>query len=78
MYISLGKVQSSMGHGNFHPKKKPQQNSRTQLKPKMSARECTRVEASPKEQVKLLRFLSNNSDVSIEFVCTFVRWTCKL
>jgi hypothetical protein len=38
MYISLGNIQMSMSHGNLHLKKKPKQNSRTQPKPKMSAR----------------------------------------
>jgi hypothetical protein len=44
----------------------------------MSARERTQGEASPKEQAKLLRFSSNNRDVSAESIGTFVRWTHQL
>jgi hypothetical protein len=76
MYIFSGKVWLSMSHGNLHLKK-PQQNSRTQSKPKMSARKYTGAEASPKEQGKPVKFSSNNSDVSAESIGTFVRWTHK-
>jgi hypothetical protein len=68
----------SMSHGNLRQKKKLQQNLRTQSKPKMSARERTGAEATPKKQVKLLKFSSNKSDISAESIGTFVWRTCKL